>query len=142
MLYADGKIVTLLFGAKAGDIRVDKATGEIRPVRYSVTPTFILRATVKSLWYEVRDGGSRHSGQARGIILGLYFGYGVSRKTVHRWLFRCANEGMGALVNRTRPDRCPHQITPEIEASIVAMRKSHPGWDPRTILSKLKSGLT
>ncbi len=34
--------------------------------------------------------------------------YGVSRKTVHRWLVRYANEGMGALANRTsRPDRCP-----------------------------------
>ncbi|MCA1704099.1 MAG: IS481 family transposase [Actinobacteria bacterium] len=69
--------------------------------------------------------------------------YGVSRKTVHRWLVRYANEGMGALANRTsRPDRCPHQITAEIEASIVAMRKAHPGWGPRTILSKLKRELT
>jgi len=65
--------------------------------------------------------------------------YGVSRKTIHRWLVRYANEGMGALANRScKPDRCPHQIAPEVEAAIVKMRRAHPGWGPRTILSKLK----
>src|SRR5437870_11150525 len=65
--------------------------------------------------------------------------YGVDRRTVHRWLLRYANEGLGALADRSsRPDRCPHQIAPEIEARIVALRRSHPGWGPRTILSKLR----
>src|SRR3989475_12289668 len=55
--------------------------------------------------------------------------YGVDRRTVHRWLLRYANEGLGALADRSsRPDRCPHQIAPEIEARIVALRRSHPGW--------------
>src|SRR5438552_11202383 len=68
--------------------------------------------------------------------------YGVDRRTVHRWLLRYANEGLGALADRTsRPDRCPHQIAPEIEARIVALRMSHPGWGPRTILSKLRREL-
>jgi len=68
--------------------------------------------------------------------------YGVDRRTVHRWLVRYANEGLGALADRSsRPDRCPHQTPPEIEARIVALRGAHPGWGPRTILSKLRREL-
>jgi len=68
--------------------------------------------------------------------------YGVDRRTVHRWLVRYATEGLGALADRSsRPDRCPHQITPEIEARIVTLRRAHPGWGPRTILSKLRREL-
>jgi transposase InsO family protein len=68
--------------------------------------------------------------------------YGVDRRTVHRWLVRYATEGLGALADRSsRPDRCPHQIAPEIEAKIVALRRAHPGWGPRTILSKLRREL-
>jgi transposase InsO family protein len=68
--------------------------------------------------------------------------YGVDRRTVYRWLVRYANEGLGALADRSsRPDRCPHQIPPEIESRIVALRKAHPGWGPRTILSKLRREL-
>jgi transposase InsO family protein len=68
--------------------------------------------------------------------------YGVDRRTVHRWLTRYANEGLGALADRSsRPDRCPHQIAPEIEARIVELRKAHPGWGPRTILARLRREL-
>ena len=68
--------------------------------------------------------------------------YGVDRRTVHRWLLRYANDGLGALADRSsRPDRCPHQIAPEIEAMIVSLRRVHPGWGPRTILSKLRREL-
>jgi Uri superfamily endonuclease len=34
MLYADGKVITPLFKGRKGDTRVDKATGEVRHVRY------------------------------------------------------------------------------------------------------------
>jgi transposase InsO family protein len=65
--------------------------------------------------------------------------YGVDRRSVHRWLVRYANEGLGALADHSsRPDRCPHQMPPEIEARIVTLRTAHPGWGPRTILSKLR----
>jgi transposase InsO family protein len=68
--------------------------------------------------------------------------YGVDRRTVHRWLVRYANEGLGALTDRSsRPDRCPHQIAPDIEARIVTLREAHPGWGPRTILAKLRREL-
>lgn len=68
--------------------------------------------------------------------------YGVDRRTVHRWLVRYASEGLGALADKSsRPDRCPHQTPPEIEARIVALRTAHPGWGPRTILAKLRREL-
>jgi transposase len=68
--------------------------------------------------------------------------YGVDRRTLHRWLVRYASEGLGALTDRTsRPDRCPHQTPPHIEARIVALRRAHPSWGPRTILSKLRREL-
>jgi transposase InsO family protein len=79
---------------------------------------------------EVLDGGK---------VTDVATRYGVDRRTVHRWLLRYANEGLGALADRSsRPDRCPHQTAPEIEARIVALRRAQPGWGPRTILSRLR----
>src|SRR6266542_5615011 len=53
--------------------------------------------------------------------------YGVDRRTVHRWLLRYAAGGLGALADRgSKPDRCPHQISPEVEARIVALRRPNP----------------
>jgi len=50
--------------------------------------------------------------------------YGVDRRTIHRWLVRYANGGLAALADRSsRPDRCPHQISPEVEAMIVSLRR-------------------
>ena len=61
--------------------------------------------------------------------------YGVARQTVHEWLRRYARDGLGGLADRTsRPQSCPHQMDPVVEARIVAMRRTHPGWGPRTIL--------
>ncbi|MDQ3987161.1 MAG: IS481 family transposase [Actinomycetota bacterium] len=68
--------------------------------------------------------------------------YGVDRRTLHRWLLRYANDGLAALADKSsKPDRCPHQMAPEIEAKIVELRRSHPGWGPRTILNKLRREL-
>jgi len=55
--------------------------------------------------------------------------YGVDRTTLHRWLTLYATDGLGALADRPcRPDRCPHQMAPVIEARLISMRKAHPGW--------------
>ena len=65
--------------------------------------------------------------------------YGIDRRTLHRWLVRYATDGLAALADKSsKPDRCPHQMPPEVEARIVEMRRSHPGWGPRTILNKLR----
>jgi transposase InsO family protein len=64
--------------------------------------------------------------------------YGVSRKTVHKWLGRYAAEGLRGLADRSsRPESCPHQMAPAVEATVVEMRKEHPGWGPRTIRTRL-----
>ena len=65
--------------------------------------------------------------------------YGVDRRTLQRWVSRYATEGLGALANRSsKPDRCSHQMSAEVEARIVELRKTHAGWGPRTILTKLR----
>ena len=65
--------------------------------------------------------------------------HGVDRRTLHRWLVRYANDGIGALAEKSsKPERCPHQLSPRIEARIIAMRTAHPLWGPRTILTKLR----
>ena len=64
--------------------------------------------------------------------------YGVSRKTVHKWLRRYAAEGLKGLADKsTRPATCPHQMAPAVEARVVEMRRAHPGWGPRTIRTRL-----
>ena len=64
--------------------------------------------------------------------------YGVTRQTVHRWLRSYARSGLGGLVDHPfRPDSCPHQMPPVVEARIVELRRAHPLWGPRTIRHQL-----
>jgi transposase InsO family protein len=63
---------------------------------------------------------------------------GVARQTVHAWLRRYASHGLAGLVDGSaRPLSCPHQMSAQVEAAIVAMRREHPGWGPRTIEYRL-----
>jgi transposase len=63
--------------------------------------------------------------------------YGVARQTVHDWLHRYGDHGLAGLAGladrSSRPSRCPHQMAPEVEAQVVAVRLAHPGWRPATI---------
>lgn len=64
--------------------------------------------------------------------------YGVGRQTVHRWLRRYAEGGLAGLVDQSsKPDSCPHQMPPGVEARVLEMRRAHPEWGPRTILNRL-----
>jgi transposase-like protein len=69
---------------------------------------------------------------------------GVTRQTVHNWLRRYANSGVAGLVDKTsKPESCPHQMTPVVEARIVEMRRTHPRWGPRSIRTHLaREGVT
>jgi transposase InsO family protein len=63
---------------------------------------------------------------------------GVARQTVHVWLRKYAAHGLAGLVDAAaKPLSCPHQMPAVIEARIVALRREHPGWGPRTIGHRL-----
>lgn len=63
---------------------------------------------------------------------------GVARQTVHVWLRKYAAHGLAGLVDAApKPLWCPHQMVPVVEARIVALRREHPGWGPRTIGHRL-----
>jgi transposase len=60
--------------------------------------------------------------------------YGVARQTVHRWIARYRTGGLGALADRShRPDSCPHQMPPVIEARVLELRRVHAEWGPARI---------
>jgi transposase InsO family protein len=63
--------------------------------------------------------------------------YGVSRKTVYKWLERHGEQGMAGLndVSR-RPHHSPNQVTAEMEAAIVAARHRW-RWGPGKLRVKL-----
>lgn len=63
---------------------------------------------------------------------------GVSRQSVHTWIARYERGGLAALAEHShRPNGCPHQIAPEVEAAIYELRREHPGWGPRRIEHRL-----
>ena len=65
--------------------------------------------------------------------------HGVARQTVHEWLARYAQGGLGGLADRSsRPASCPHQMAAAVEARIVSMRRDHPGWGPSRICWELE----
>src|SRR3954453_659147 len=65
--------------------------------------------------------------------------WGVSRQSVHAWLRRYEDAGLAGLEARSRrPVSCPHQMSGEVEAKVLEMRRAHPGWGPRRILYELQ----
>ena len=68
---------------------------------------------------------------------------GVSRQSVHTWLARYRDDGLGGLMDRShRPVSCPHQSPPEVEAVVCEMRREHPRWGPRRLVFELgRSGV-
>jgi len=65
--------------------------------------------------------------------------FGVARQTVHDWLRLYADQGLAGLVDRSsKPLSCPHQMPAATEARIVELRRTHPGWGPRTIVNQLR----
>ena len=70
--------------------------------------------------------------------------YEVSRQSVHAWIARYREGGLGALADRPRrPDTCPHQVSAEIEAAVCEMRREHPRWGPLRLVDELaKAGVS
>ncbi len=64
--------------------------------------------------------------------------WGVSRRTMHRWLVRYEGDGLEGLNNRShRPAKSPRQMAPAVEAMVLEMRRSHPYWGARRIAFEL-----
>jgi transposase len=63
---------------------------------------------------------------------------GVSRQTVHGWLPRYREQGLGGLMDRShRPGSCPHRALAEVEVVVCELRREHPRWGPRRIAHEL-----
>jgi hypothetical protein len=59
--------------------------------------------------------------------------YGISRKTGYKWLDRFEAEGSSGLEDRSRaPQRCRHGITVDVREILLAARRRHPTWWPKT----------
>ena len=64
--------------------------------------------------------------------------FGVSRQSVHAWVRRYEQGGLGALADRSRrPESCPHQTPDEVEAAACEVRREHPKWGPARIADEL-----
>lgn len=64
--------------------------------------------------------------------------YGVSRKTLHKWLARHDVDGLNGLVDRSRAPTCsPQRTTDDVADQIVAFRKRFPFMGPRKIIARL-----
>ena len=75
-------------------------------------------------------------------VIDVAMRYGVDRRTVQRWIARYMEQGLVSLADKSpKPVHCPHQMPSAVEERIVEMRRAHPDWGPRTILSKLKKQL-
>jgi transposase InsO family protein len=70
--------------------------------------------------------------------------YGVSRQSVHTWVRRYREGGLGALADRShRVKAHPMQIPAAVETVICELRRAHPRWGPRTLLWELSQrGIT
>ena len=64
--------------------------------------------------------------------------FGVSRQSVHAWVRRYEQGGLGALADRSRrPESCPHQTPDDVEAAACEVRREHPKWGPARIAHEL-----
>jgi len=62
----------------------------------------------------------------------------VDRRTVHRWLARYEAGGLEDLGDRShRPTTCPHQMSRELEAMVLELRRWKPYWGPRSLVLEL-----
>lgn len=53
--------------------------------------------------------------------------YGVSRQSVHVWVRRYEQAGLGGLADRSRrPVSSPRQVSAGIEAAVCELRREHP----------------
>lgn len=65
--------------------------------------------------------------------------YGVTRKTVYKWLARYEKEGAAGLADRSHaPRRCPHAIDEAVTEQIIAAKRAHPSFGPKKVIDWLR----
>ena len=65
--------------------------------------------------------------------------YGISRPTGYKWVQRFEDEGFPGLKERSRrPEGCSHETAIEITEAIVELRRRHPYWGAKKLLTLLK----
>jgi len=68
----------------------------------------------------------------------LFDHFGVSSKTGYKWIDRYKREGVEGLRDRSRaPHGCPHRTPDEVVEQIIEVRRRHPRWGPKKIISVL-----
>ena len=69
----------------------------------------------------------------------LAIGYGISRKTVYKWIGRYEEVGAAGLQERSRaPLHCPHTVTGDMAQRIVMAKRAHPSFGPKKVMDLLR----
>jgi transposase InsO family protein len=64
--------------------------------------------------------------------------YGVSRKTVYKWLARYAADPAHGLVERSRaPHQSGRRVEADVQAAVLALRRQFPHWGPKKLRAAL-----
>ena len=65
--------------------------------------------------------------------------YGVSRPTGYKWIQRFEGEGFPGLTERSKPPKgCSHETAIEITEAIPDLRRRHPYWGAKKLLTLLE----
>lgn len=65
--------------------------------------------------------------------------FGVSRKTIYKWLERFELQGTHGLIDQSRrPHGSPIKTPESMEDQVVALRKQHPAWGGRKLRKRLQ----
>lgn len=61
--------------------------------------------------------------------------FGISRKTVYKWVERYESSGLVSLADQSRaPLSHPHAVSSEVTQLVLQAREKHPNWGPRKLL--------
>ncbi|GAA5213489.1 integrase core domain-containing protein [Corallincola platygyrae] len=72
-------------------------------------------------------------------ITALASAYGVSRKTIHKWVSRYEAQGPEGLAERSRaPKRCPHATDDVVVAALIDAKQRFPSWGPKKLIDLLR----
>lgn len=77
--------------------------------------------------------------QNRASLSALARSYGLSRKTVYKWVNRYQVHGAAGLDDRSRaPHQCPHAVDPDIAGRIIEAKSEHLSFGPKKVMDLLR----